>query len=53
MRFTWCLLWLAVLIAIVLSIPLIDRSVIDIDRHSGGQRHEQGQDSPLLPVPLP
>jgi hypothetical protein len=51
MRIIWCLLWLAVLIAIVLSIPLIDRTVIDVETRSGGPGQDQGQDSPLLPLP--
>lgn len=47
MRFSWCLLWLAILVAIVLTIPLIDRS-IEMPRTP---QTNQGQESPLLPIP--
>ncbi|MCY1664268.1 hypothetical protein [Rhizobium sp. SL86] len=47
MRRPWCLLWLAILVAIVLAIPLIDRSS-DTPRIP---HPNQGQESPLLPVP--
>ncbi|MCJ8507497.1 hypothetical protein MUU53_06170 [Rhizobium lemnae] len=46
MRITWFLL-LVVLIAIVLSIPMIDRQFSSA-RAPG---HGSGQDSPLLPQP--
>ncbi|MGE6743401.1 hypothetical protein ACQKGC_24310 [Allorhizobium pseudoryzae] len=44
---TWCLLWLAILLAVVLAIPLIDRS----NTSSHGPQTNQGQESPFLPVP--
>jgi hypothetical protein len=47
MRIPWCLLWLAILVAVVLTIPLIDRSG-DMSRTT---HTNQGQESPLLPVP--
>lgn len=49
MRISWCLVWIAILIAIVLSIPLIDRNAFDT-RLRGS---ESGETSPLLPPPSP
>lgn len=51
MRIFWCLLWLSVLIAIVLSIPLIDGTAIHFETRTSGQGQGQGQESPLLPIP--
>ncbi|MBP2547594.1 hypothetical protein J2858_000487 [Neorhizobium galegae] len=47
MRISWCIVWLAVLIAIVLCIPLIERGVLP----SRSTVTAPGQEAPLLPVP--
>ncbi len=44
---SWCLLWLAILLAVVLTIPLINRS----GNTPHGSQTNQGQESPFLPVP--
>lgn len=47
MRISWCIVWLAVLIAIVLCIPLIERDVVQNHSNTTMPR----QDAPLLPAP--
>jgi hypothetical protein len=47
MRISWCIVWLAVLIAIVLCIPLIERGVLPTHSNTTLPR----QDAPLLPAP--
>jgi len=47
MRISWCIVWLAVLIAIVLCIPLIERGAVETHPNVTTPREE----APLLPAP--
>ncbi|SIP95466.1 hypothetical protein SAMN05880590_101417 [Rhizobium sp. RU35A] len=47
MRISWCLVWIAILVAIVLCIPLIERNAFET-RTRGS---ETGENAPLLPAP--